>query len=293
MWQRLLKDYFSFSSSDRNGFVVLISIIILVIILTYTLPRFLEVNQKSDLSTFKEIVTNFYYTEKVEEVIIHKELHELFKFDPNKLTREQMQRFGFNQQLSNTFENYIAAGGKFRNNEDVLKIFGMTDSIFEKLEPYMEIAAQVADAKPVEFEQVGAVLKPRVELNSADTSQLIGLPGIGSVLSARIIGYREILGGFHNINQLMEVYGISEEVFERLKALVNVEQSYIRKIDINLASFNELLRHPYINFDQARSISRFVQLNNNIHNLNELLENGVIDSISFYRILPYLKPIIE
>ncbi len=157
----------------------------------------------------------------------------------------------------------------------------------------MEIAAQVADAKPVEFEQVGAVLKPRVELNSADTSQLIGLPGIGSVLSARIIGYREILGGFHNINQLMEVYGISEEVFERLKALVNVEQSYIRKIDINLASFNELLRHPYINFDQARSISRFVQLNNNIHNLNELLENGVIDSISFYRILPYLKPIIE
>lgn len=289
MWQRFVKDYLSFSSSDRNGIVFLISLIFLVIILTYLIPRFAVSENETDMTHFKEIATKFYDDEEIREPVSSPEVVDFFYFDPNQLTRQQMVKLGFDERLRRTFENYLSKKGKFREKEDLLKIYGMTDSIFSLIEPFIIFSQQKEihekPSRPVE--KIAERLC--IELNSADTIKLKLLPGIGSVLSSRIIRYRDLLGGFWQTDQLKEVYGISAELYEKISASVEVDTSLIRKINLNEASFSELLRHPYISYEQAGKISNFLKQNNKIPGPDVLLERRMIDSITFNRLYPYLS----
>jgi competence protein ComEA len=289
MWQRFLKDYFSFSSSDRNGIVLLISLIFLVIILTYLLPRFAFNENEKDISHFKEIASKYYTYNEVLEAVSSYEVVDFFYFDPNQLTRFQMQKLGFNDGLIRNFEKYLSKKGRFREKEDVLKIYGMTDSIYGIIEPFIIISQQEKiHEEPIQSVRIisGGV---RIEINSADTVKLKLLPGIGSVLSSRIVRYRELLGGFWQTDQLKEVYGISSELFERINTSVEVDTSLIRKMNINEASFSELIRHPYVSYDLAVEISKFLKQNNKISGPDVLLENNVIDSVTYKRLRPYFE----
>lgn len=289
MWQRFLKDYFSFSSSDRNGIVFLCSLILLVIISTYLIPKFTVNENEKDMAHFKEIATKFNTDKDIGESLSPPEMVDFFYFDPNQLTQEQMVKLGFNERLIRTFENYLSKKGKFREKKDLLKIYGMTDSIYNSLEPFIIISQQeeIREKSPQTVEKISERLW--VEINSADTIELKLLPGIGSVLSSRIIRYRDLLGGFWQTDQLMEVYGISPELFERISASVEVDTSLIRKMNINEASFSELLRHPYISYEQAGKISNFLKQNNKIPGPDVLLVNNIIDSVTYMRLRPYLE----
>lgn len=289
MWQRFVKDYLSFSSSDRNGIVFLISLIFLVIILTYLIPRFAVSKNETDMIHFKEIAAKFYTEQDVSELVVPPEVVDFFYFDPNQLTREQMIKLGFGERLIRTFENYLSKKGRFREKEDVLKIYGMSDSIYNLIEPFIIISQQkeVREESSRPVEKITERLY--IELNSADTTKLKLLPGIGSVLSARIIKYRDGLGGFWQTDQLKEVYGISTDLYEKISTSVEVDTTLIRKINLNEASFSELLRHPYISYEQAGKISNFLKQNNKIPGPDVLLEGRMIDSITFRRLRPYLS----
>ena len=93
-----------------------------------------------------------------------------------------------------------------------------------------------------------------VELNSADTTTLKKVPGIGSAFANRIVRYRELLGGFYTVQQLAEVYGIDEERYIALAPWFSVDESFIRKIPVNSLPQDSLSRHPYISYRQARAI---------------------------------------
>jgi DNA uptake protein ComE-like DNA-binding protein len=204
-----------------------------------------------------------------------------------------MQRLGFDSRLSRTIGNYLSRGGKFYRKEDVLKIYGMTDSIYRRIEPYIVMVKQETQLQSDPSQVSPVIANSIIELNTADTSLLKTLPGIGSVLSGRIIRFRDLLGGFCDPEQLLEVYGISEELYGQINRFVRVDENMIRKIDICNASFNELLRHPYISYEQAGAISRFVKGNVQFQNPVILLEAGIIDTISFYKLSPYLLSINE
>ena len=98
-----------------------------------------------------------------------------------------------------------------------------------------------------------------VELNSADTTALKKVPGIGSVFAKRIIKYRELLGGFYSVEQLGEVYGIDEERYKSMKSWFSADLSAISQLPVNLLSAKELARHPYVSYKQARVIERQVR----------------------------------
>ena len=95
-----------------------------------------------------------------------------------------------------------------------------------------------------------------VELNSADTTILKKVPGIGSTFARRIVKYRELLGGYVSVQQLTEVYGIDEERYEELKPWFIADSTFIRKLNVNQAPIRELYRHPYIDSQQARAINQ-------------------------------------
>ncbi len=95
-----------------------------------------------------------------------------------------------------------------------------------------------------------------VELNSADTTILKKVPGIGSTFARRIVSYRELLGGYYSVSQLMEVYGMDEERYESLKGWFMADTIHIQKLSVNQATFRELLRHPYIEMEQTKVIEQ-------------------------------------
>jgi DNA uptake protein ComE-like DNA-binding protein len=130
--------------------------------------------------------------------------------------------------------------------------------------------------------------KPQIELNTADSSLLTQLPGIGAVLASRTIRYRNLMGGFSDVAQLSEVYGVHRDLVERLTPQLSADSSLIRKIPVNTATYRELIGHPYLNEQQVRGIMNYRRLQNRINSLNELVQNNILKSEEAEKIRPYL-----
>ena len=127
-----------------------------------------------------------------------------------------------------------------------------------------------------------------VELNTADTTTLKKVPGIGSAFANRIVNYRTILRGYHSVTQLSEVYGIDEERYLALEPWFTADPSFIIKIEINKIPQDSLVRHPYINYAQARVIVQLRRQKGKLtgwENLQLLNEFTDIDKI---KLQPYL-----
>jgi competence protein ComEA len=128
-----------------------------------------------------------------------------------------------------------------------------------------------------------------VELNGSDSLTLVGLPGIGPVLSARIIKYRNLLGGYATIGQLQEVYGLSPETFELIKNCVSADSSFIKRINLNTADYKGLSHIRYLEKYEISAILKYRQLKGIIGGMNELIENKIITKEKARKIGPYLK----
>jgi DNA uptake protein ComE-like DNA-binding protein len=131
--------------------------------------------------------------------------------------------------------------------------------------------------------------KALINLNRCDTSELISLPGIGRVLSVRIIKYRNLLGGYASVNQLSEVYGLPSETYDLIKDRVYADTSLVVRISINSAGYKELSRLPYFEKYEVSAILKYRELKGSIRGIYELVENKLIPSAKVPKIKPYLK----
>jgi DNA uptake protein ComE-like DNA-binding protein len=128
-----------------------------------------------------------------------------------------------------------------------------------------------------------------IDLNRADSLDLIPLPGIGPVFASRIVKYRNLLGGFVSHEQLTEVYGLPGEMVEMLRLQTVIDTSIIRKIDLNTVTFRDLLRHPYFQIELVREIMNFRELMGSIQSAEALKVNNLIPDSTLAKISPYLS----
>lgn len=148
--------------------------------------------------------------------------------------------------------------------------------------------AQPAD-KPTNFYPT-SVRKPRrtiVELNTADTLDLQQLYNIGPTFSRRIVRYRTLLGGFVNKDQLLEVYGMDTSRYADILPYITIDTSAVSKLDINTATIDQLKRHPYLDYYQAKAIVRLRESQGLYNNIGDLLNVALIDQQTFSKIAPY------
>jgi DNA uptake protein ComE-like DNA-binding protein len=131
--------------------------------------------------------------------------------------------------------------------------------------------------------------RPLLEINTCDSASLEALPGIGTVLSARIIKFRKLLGGFVSVNQLREVYGLSEEVFNIISSRVYADSTAVRKIIINSAEYKELIRLPYFEKYEVTAILKYRELKGSIKTMDEMIDNKLIAREKTEKIRPYLE----
>lgn len=195
---------------------------------------------------------------------------ESFRFDPNTVSEEALVRLGLSPKQAASIGNYRSKGGRFRRKEDFAKMYVVSDSLYARLEPYIDI--------------------PKLELNSADSAALVRLKGIGPFYARRIISYRERLGGFCDVEQIMEVEGLDSARFSGFRDDISVDTARIVKIDIWRDSVALLARHPYIGEKGARRIERFRTVyDSTLWSPANLLKEHVLTEEQFSRLSPYLE----
>lgn len=185
-----------------------------------------------------------------------------FPFDPNTADSLALCRLGLPGWMARNTVRYRERGGRFRRPEDFRKIYGLTDEQYQLLHPYIRIARRDtarAAVRRIYAPQAGRDTLPRVDkypagtvvdLNRADTTELMRIPGIGSGIARLIADYRQRLGGFYSLEQLRDI----DLDPGPLRPWLCIDTTAIRRINLNRADVERLRRHPYFNFYQAKAI---------------------------------------
>ncbi|MCK9450372.1 MAG: helix-hairpin-helix domain-containing protein [Bacteroidales bacterium] len=217
-----------------------------------------------------------------------------FIFNPNKLPESDWKKLGLQDNQIRNIKNYEQKGGRFFRKEDLKKIYSITATEYEILEPFIVIPihgnVQLAKAvmksenkvrKAVSAEKRQAVRD--VELNSADSLDLIQLPQVGPWFAHRILRYREILGGYIHQDQLLEVYGMDKERLDKFVDYLTIDTANIDPLRINFVDFKQVVRHPYFSYGLTKAVFNYRERTGMIANW-EILQQLVpkADSLSVY-----------
>lgn len=223
---------------------------------------------------------------------------ELFPFDPNTADSTQLLRLGLQPwQVVNIYK-FRKAGGVYRKPRDFARLYGLTVKQYRQLEPYIRISEDyrpsadyyskdevVRERDTVRY-PVKLQLGEHISLNSADTSQLRKVPGIGSYYARKIVAYRERLGGYCRVEQLLEIENFPEAAVAYFTVS---DHPRLQKLNLNRLSQNELKRHPYINYYQAREIVDYRRLHGRLESLQQLSLLKDFPKEAIERLEPYVE----
>ena len=185
---------------------------------------------------------------------------ECFMFDPNTASVEDFCRLGFTVKQAESIDNYRKKGGRFRRKSDFAKSYVVSDSVFRRLEPYIDI--------------------PLLDLNRADSAAFDALPGIGGWFAARMVEHRDALGGYSYIEQLMDIRNFDKEKFDKLYDLVMVDLDRVTPYPLWTYPADSLRIHPYIkDYQTARSIVLFRENNpSSVWSVAALEASGILSA---------------
>ncbi len=358
-FRQLIKNYFNFSKKDRNAVITLCVLILLVMTGVFIVNK-IEIIPQNDFSAFLEALEKM----EKENQSAARELS-FFSFNPNTVSEESIDSLDLPHFIKRNIINYRSSGGSFKRKEDVRRIYGMNDSIYSMIEPYIQLPSEmpfVIEKQPVVRKTFAGTFDPNmagydelievgfstfqasnltkyrdnggvffhsgdllkiygidsafvesiknnivihqktkeeiegheirhsvlVELNTADSLELISLRGIGPVYASRILKYRDLLGGFYTTRQLVEVYGFSQESFNAISENVTSDSLKVQKIRLNFAEYGDLIRHPYFEKKHVDAILNFRRENGPFNSSAQILSAGLVDSATYVNLRPYL-----
>ena len=235
-----------------------------------------------------------------------------FPFDPNTADSTALLRLGLQPWQVRNIYKYRAAGGVYRKKEDFARLYGLTVKQYRELEPYIRISpdyqpaatllapshlppkgeaspADTLSSAPVPAASSGRPQKhsrgATIDLATADTAALQRIPGIGPYYARRIVDYGERLGGYVSLSQLNEIEDFPQEALPFL----TLSAVSVRRLNINTLSLNQLKRHPYLNFYQARAITDYRRQHGPIRDLSDLRLLPDFPPEAIERLRPYVS----
>jgi competence protein ComEA len=317
-----IRDYFAFNQSETKGFLFLIFLILVLIVSVFIfdfLPDKPSANQTIDPKKVEEMMakisvkeadkkSKFYdkYENKFEKYDNENHVARTIKlspFDPNQASQEQLEELGIAPWMAKRIINYRTKGGQFRKKEDLQRIYDFPADLYTKLEPYITLPTKdgkpfVPTTKSEENSEVKIAtttapakesFKPTTfDLNRADTNDLRKIKGIGSKLSARIIKYRDNLGGFYSENQVKEVFGLDSAVVDEILKYGIIKNLNLKKIKINEVTAEEF-KHYYIRPYVAKSIIAYRQQHGNFTSKKDFEPIKLLDAKTLDKLFPYFE----
>lgn len=223
-------------------------------------------------------------------------------FDPNTVDSNTLVHLGFKPWQAQNLLKYRAKGGKYRKAEDLKRLYGMTDSMYLLLQPYicielenLEVDSSANDSLMGDTTRHDTM--PRwqhakkdtiLNLRTADTTELKMIRGIGSYRAKQIVRYREALGGFVRVEQLLEVEGM-ENVPDSVLMHFVLDTADVKQLNINSIGIRQLSKHPYLSFEEAKAIYEFRRKKIRLDSLGQLNELECVSDEAIKRIAPYLN----
>ena len=289
----MMREFFYLQKSDRKVILALLTVIVIAlgIILFTGSPSTSSISGTSrDSSHVRNVSNSSLPTRQVER----------FFFDPNTADSAQLRRLGLQTWQIRNIYKYRAAGGIYREKTDFARLYGLTVKEYRELEPYIRISSDYLPAATLVKESASATAKhdttfvhhypqkiaetAHVVLNTADTTELMTVPGIGPYFAKKIVQYGQRLGGYVSVDQLDEIEDFPTEA----KRFLVVEGATPQKLNVNKLTLNELKRHPYINFYQAKDITDYRRLHGPIKSLQDLRLLKDFPQTAIERLLPYV-----
>lgn len=298
---------FHLTRKARAGALALLIILILLILFWRLLPalahpqtdkdeivlqaawsEFQKENIHVDSSKPKHSPANSYEDNDASQAEIQQT--ELFPFDPNAASEADLLRLGLPKYTVNTILKYRAKSPTaFKSKEDLQKLYTLKKEDYERIAPYVRIP-EIEKTVTETYKSEPAPPKSNVvELNNADEGQLMSLRRIGPAFSKRIINFRNALGGFLKVEQLKEVYGFPDSIFQQLKDKFTINASLVRKINLNSADETSLGKHPYIGKKLAANIIKLRTDIGQFNDLEQLRQVPLINEEKYRKIAPYLS----
>lgn len=306
-WKWLIQEYFVFSRKERLAILTLLLLLLLAIIIPYYCSRPVPEWQtdadtawmtamtalESSTAGYDSTPPSSYKRRESDPSPGNYSLKNLVVFDPNTFSEAGWLSFGLKPKTVGTILKFREKGGRFRSPEDLRRIYGLHPEQAEQLIPYVQIPASVSipvnnyPAKPSSAFHPSP--SPPLDINQADSTAWEALPGIGPKLASRIIKFRDVLGGFYQVSQVAEVFGLPDSVYQRILPGLFCKPGQQIRLSVNESNVQELARHPYIRRSLASHIIAYRNIHGSFSAIEQLLNIHALDSLAYARLVPYIR----
>lgn len=257
-------------------------------------PHVITSEQRKAIEQFNENIRND-SIKRVEKYAVESASSEsLFLFDPNTIDSLSLIKLGLKKWQIKNLMKYRRKGGRWKSPQDFSRLYGLSRETYQKLLPYIYIEPDIKEIERVErqnrYDSISRKYVQKlpegtiIDLNEADTNLLKQVPGIGSYYASKICRYRESLGGFVSQHQIKEIDGLPSDI-ERWFSVSS--HKTIRRINVNKASFKELVHHPYLNYEQVKVIFSYRNKYGDLKSWNDLRFDEHFESSKVERLKPY------
>lgn len=283
---RLVRSYFALTTRERRG-AELLMLVMLLFVGSILARRFYHHSHQPEFEPLLIEQLNLleWKADSANQVTDMKQQNtavqsKLFAFDPNTASMDQWKALGLSEKQSAAVLRFVEKGGRFRKAEDLRRMYVIGQDDYSRLAPYVSIK-NVESSNAIDTPKSNQLM---LELNSADTLALCKLKGIGAGRARMIVRYRESLGGFVKLSQLLEVYTIDTSLYTELLPHLTLNPRLIRPIQIN----SDSIYHPYLNQKIAKVVVNYRKQHGPFQSIDDLKQVKAIDSPTLERLAPYL-----
>ena len=300
----IIREFLSYSKTEQRGILVLCALVLILNAARHFYPYVqsdefpISIEQQSAVFTWvkQNDSLNQQTLEYPHFANTHRnkqkgELHP-FPFDPNTLDEHRWIEMGFTEREAASIQKFKSKGGKFKRKEDLKKLYCVSPERYVQLESYLQLPHSKVETRAFEQKEwkgKAAHQFTPVEINKADTFELLKLKGIGKYWARRIYKYREQLGGFYKADQLLEMKGFPDSVYQQIKFQITCDEALIRKIPLNTIAVEDLNKHPYCWYGVGKTIVNYRAKHGPFSNPEELTKIYNLRPEIYEKLVHYLN----
>ncbi len=295
-FKQFWKFYFTYQASELRAIRLMLFFIIVLMVATFTMDHWLKPNE-FNINTYAFAIDSMLelvsYKDSIEQSkkwknykkksYAHSIPNRITPFYPDTLSKEGWMKLGLTEKQADVILSIRQKKGGFHSENDLSNI-QILHQFFPAIQPFLKFDTLYQASTVTKQKKEYAM----IEINTALPQNLIELPGIGEKLANRIVLYRENLGGFYNIEQLKDMFGMPETTFVQIRPYLMIEKIELKQLQVNYASKQELSMHPYIDFKIASSIVNYRNAHGNFKDVHDLLKFGLVEQKQYDKIAPYL-----
>lgn len=291
----IIQEFLNFSHTEKRGIIVLFSLILIVQSIRIAWPYFdteMQEFSPEEMQLASKWMQQMEQLKKAEineqRISKFKTLPACFPFNPNKTSNEEWMKLGFSEKETSSILKFRNKGGKFVYKEDLKKLYCIDESRYNQLENCISLPEKI---ELNENKKSGAKNASRIillEINAADTLDLLALKGVGKYWAKKIWFFKERLGGIYSEEQLHEIKGMNDSMFYNIQSQIKIDTNLITKIPINSCTIEELQKHPYCWYGVGKIIGNYRSKHGAFQSLSEIKNIYAVKPEIFEKLRHYL-----